>query len=63
MAYILHIKNGTIHSFEHPCGNAKRMKESNKQIFEKYEDAVNFFEGDKKGEPCMNCLKGKVKCK
>ena len=39
MAYILHIKNGTIHSFEHPCGNAKRMKESNKQIFEKYEDA------------------------
>lgn len=58
--YLLHIKTGTIHSAVHPCGQAKRMKKSNGQYFERYEDAVNFFEGDKKGTPCALCLKEKL---
>lgn len=54
--YLLNIKTGTIHNGITPCGQAKRMKESNKKRFDSYYDAVNFFDGDKRGEPCGICL-------
>ena len=58
--YILNIKTGAIHSEDEPCALCKRMNEGNKKFFEKYEDAVNFYEGKtSKGKPCGICMKEK----
>lgn len=46
--YLLNISAGTIHNGKIPCAQAMRMAESNKKWFDKYEDAVNYFEGGKK---------------
>ena len=56
--YILNIRTRTIHDGKNPCAAAQRMAIANTKYFEKYEDAVNFFEGKtKKGQPCSKCLK------
>ena len=56
--YILNIKTRAIHDGENPCALCKRMNEENKKFFEKYEDAVNYYEGKTlKGTPCGVCLK------
>jgi len=60
--YILNIKTGTIHNAVSPCAQCNRTNEGNKKYFEKYENAVNFFEGiNSKGKPCGICLKEKDK--
>ena len=56
--YVLNIRTRTIHSGEKPCAQCKRTNAGNKKYFEKYEDAVNFYEGkNSKGKPCGVCLK------
>jgi hypothetical protein len=58
MNYILNIKTGKIHSGKNPCRFCQKMGKANKKFFDKYEDAVNFFEGNTvKGNPCNLCLK------
>lgn len=54
--FLLNISTGTIHDTKKNCPYAKRMKKSNKQSFETYEQAVNYYEGEKKGEPCAYCM-------
>ena len=58
--YILNIKTGIIHDGRNPCARCKKANEGNKKYFEKYEEAVNFYEGKtSKGRPCGICLKDK----
>ena len=57
--FLLNISTGTIHDATCSCPNSKRMAEKNKKLFDKYEDAVNFYTGTKKGNPCGICLKNK----
>lgn len=57
--YILNIKSGKIHNGESPCHHIKRAKKDSKKEFDTYEEALNYFEGNKKGEPCNWCLKDK----
>lgn len=55
--YLLNIKTGMIHSGTNPCARVKRMAEANKKYFDKYEDAVNYFEGkERKGVACAICF-------
>lgn len=56
--YIINIKTGAIHNAINPCSACKRMIEANKKMFNSYDDAENYFEGDKKGTPCGVCLGG-----
>ncbi len=53
--YLLHLKNGTIHLTHATCPHVKKMNADNKKFFDKYDEAVHFFEGDKKGHPCGTC--------
>lgn len=56
--YLLNIDTAKIHNALIPCNAAKSMKECNKKFFDNYEDAVNYYEGNKKkGTPCGRCLK------
>lgn len=56
--YILNINTKTIHDGDSTCRALKRTKPSNLKHFEKYEDAVNYFESETvKGVPCGICLK------
>ncbi len=55
--YLLNIQTKKIHNGFSPCHRAKSMKESNKKWFDNYEEAVNFYEGKSRGEPCGICLK------
>lgn len=58
--YILNIKTGIIHDALKPCNKCNQAKEENKQYFDNYADAENFFEGKTaKGKPCGICLKNR----
>ncbi len=57
--YVLNIKMGTIHDTTADCPAARKMKEENKKYFENYLDAVNYYEGRKKGQPCGVCMRNK----
>lgn len=58
--YLLNIHTATIHDGYNPCYQGKIMADSNRKWFNKYTEAVNFFEGThKKGVPCNRCLKDK----
>lgn len=58
--YILNIKSGTIHSAENPCVPCRKAIEANKKYFDHYEEAVNYFEGNRrKGTPCGRCLRAR----
>ena len=53
--FLLHLKRGTIHLTEANCRHVAKMREANKKYFDTYEEAQNFYEGDKKGRPCTTC--------
>lgn len=56
--FLLNIQSGVIHSGISPCYQGKMMSEANKKWFDKFSDAVNFYEGKTKtGVPCCRCLK------
>ena len=57
--YLLNINKGIIHNGCSLCDPARRMAEKNKKWFDKYEDAVNFYTGKTKANPCGICLKEK----
>lgn len=57
MEYLLNIHTGIIHNGETPCHRARKIKQSNQMYFDTYEEAVNFFNGNRKGEPCGICMK------
>ena len=55
--FLLNISTGTIHDTKKNCPYTKRMKKANKQFFDTYEQAENYYEGEKKGEPCAFCMR------
>ncbi len=57
MSFILNIKTGVIHDGEYNCFHEKRTREANKQYFETYKEAENFYNGKQKGRPCSVCMK------
>ena len=59
--YLLNLDKKTIHNGLDLCYAAKRMKKSNQKLFDKYEDAENYYEGDmEKGHICGVCFKSKA---
>ena len=56
--YVLNINSGKIHDNVKGCHHLRNLKEENRQYFDTYEEAFNFFEGEnKKGNPCGTCLR------
>ena len=56
--YILNISTAKIHDKLFNCPHLKRAKRCNLKYFDTYDEAENFYEGNKKkAEPCGTCLK------
>jgi len=56
--YVLNIKTRKIHDSTKGCSARAKITPSNSKEFDRYEDAVNFFEGrTEKGIPCGICMK------
>lgn len=55
--FLLNIKTGKIHNGMIPCPAVKKMGTENTKVFHSLDEAVNFFEGGKKGEVCIRCRK------
>lgn len=55
--FLLNIKSGKIHNGIAPCPAVKNMGTENTKVFHSFDEAVNFFEGGKKGEACIRCRK------
>ncbi len=55
--FILNIQSGIIHSGDELCAPCKNMKLENKKVFETYEEAKHYYNGNKVGSPCGRCMK------
>lgn len=60
MRYLLNIQQGKIHNADKPCAPVARMSEANKKAFDRIEDAINYYEGNRrKGTLCTRCFPSK----
>ena len=53
--FLLNIQTRKIHNGLAPCQVVKLMSTEHTKVFYSLDEAVNFFEGDKKGELCTMC--------